>query len=810
MSQPGSQLGEVSNGPGDRALVPWIAVVGLVLLALMAGPWLAGKVYTRDDLGAFHLPVRAFYAEQLARGEPFDWMPQLYCGFYLTGEGQAGTYHPLHWALYRFLPLEAAAGLEWLLSYPWMFAGTWLWLRRRLGRNDAAAFGAVLFTFCGFNLLHFLHPNAVAVVAHLPWLLWAIDVALLDGRRHRVTASLGGIALLTGSQLLLGYPQYVWFSLLAELGYAAFLLAAFRHAGDWLIFRAGTVRKMCLSPSRPGGQSHFRGLRRENWDSPRWQWLLLAQGCGLLLGGVQLLPTLDALLHSVRQTPDPAFANYGSLHPLNLLQLVAPYFFAGRVLGGNTHELSVYAGAVPLVLLVWVVLRRRALGRLGRPAAAAGLFALVAMLLALGKYGVLYRLQTALPLVDRFRFPCRYVVLFQLAVAVLAAIGFAVLLDDCRRAAAARRRAAALPNGTGAMGGSGAMGGLPALVRTLTSAADKLPLPPLNERTPAAADKLPLAPTGDLPVSPRVGPLWAVVGLAVAVAAIGMALHENPHIAGIGAVLAGPALLGAAAGLVALAARGFRAALVGLVVLAGADLGFYGLSYAVYPGARDLDAVIAETPTPPGDPDGRVLAGSWCLDGGGYRTGNQIVLAGWRRADGYAGLDPRKQLDYARVPALRAAGVRWVKRGTGTARIVGLKPRGPDWLEVPEPLDRVRLTAKKSSSGSGREVQVLDDRPGRLHIRCDCPSPQLLVVAESYHPGWQARVDGEPRQVFRVDGDFIGCVVGPGPEHVELAFRPPSLRRGRLASLAGLGLLGCCLVYFGYRPRPRPPEEDEP
>jgi hypothetical protein len=32
------------------------------------------------------------------------------------------------------------------------------------------------------------------------------------------------IALLTGSQLLLGYPQYVWFSLLAEVCYTAFLL----------------------------------------------------------------------------------------------------------------------------------------------------------------------------------------------------------------------------------------------------------------------------------------------------------------------------------------------------------------------------------------------------------------------------------------------------------------------------------------------------------------------------------------------------------------------------------------------------------
>src|SRR5262245_49292501 len=75
------------------------------LLAALAWPMLCGRVYTADDLGAFHLPLRSFYADQLVRGEPFDWCPDLYCGFYLTGEGQVGTYHPLHVLLYRVFPL---------------------------------------------------------------------------------------------------------------------------------------------------------------------------------------------------------------------------------------------------------------------------------------------------------------------------------------------------------------------------------------------------------------------------------------------------------------------------------------------------------------------------------------------------------------------------------------------------------------------------------------------------------------------------------------------------------------------------------
>ena len=113
----------------ERNLFAWSLLAGLILFAVMAGPFFAGRIYSRDDLGAFHLPIRDFYARQIAQGEAFDWMPQLFSGFYLTGEGQAGMYHPLHQLLYRWLPLQRAVDCEYLLTYPIMLAGTWLFLR---------------------------------------------------------------------------------------------------------------------------------------------------------------------------------------------------------------------------------------------------------------------------------------------------------------------------------------------------------------------------------------------------------------------------------------------------------------------------------------------------------------------------------------------------------------------------------------------------------------------------------------------------------------------------------------------------------
>jgi len=197
----------------------------------------------------------------------------------------------------------------------------------------------VIFTFSSFNLLHFIHPNAVAVVAHIPWLLWSIDIVLKDALRNKVYSALSAIALLTGSQLLLGYPQFVWFSLLTELVYAIYVLIIRRH-----------IPRQNCGPVFPCHDCV--GCYTSTWPD-----IFMAKCIGVFIGGVQLLPTIDALLHSARQSAHAAFALTGSMHPLNLLQLVAPYLFVDRVVGQNTHELGLYLGAVPLMLIVWLIVQ---------------------------------------------------------------------------------------------------------------------------------------------------------------------------------------------------------------------------------------------------------------------------------------------------------------------------------------------------------------------------------------------------------------------------------------------------------------------
>jgi hypothetical protein len=62
----------------------------------------------------------------------------------------------------------------------------------------------------------------------------------------------------------------------------------------------------------------------------------------------------------------------------------------------------------------------------------------------------------------------------------------------------------------------------------------------------------------------------------------------------------------------------------------------------------------------------------------------------------------------------------------------------------------------------------------------DAVGPGLLVLAQSYDPGWSVRLDGEPARAFRVNHAQLGVVLPAGAHYVEFRHHP----RGLLAGLA--------------------------
>jgi hypothetical protein len=705
-----------------------VAAATLVLLALLARPLLTRHVPVFWDLGGFHLPLRDFYSRCLQNGERFDWMPGMYTGLFLTGEGEHGPYHPLHLALYRFLPLDVAFAFEAVAHYPWMLLGTYLFLRRHAGRAGALL-GGLLYTFSANNLYHGIHPNLVAVLAHMPWLLWLLEhLALATGPARWLAAA--GVALWTGSQALLGQPQAMSWSLLAEVLYAIFLVRAAPRP-----VQAGLA-----------------------WG--------LGKALGLAVGGVQILATLAFLADSNRGTFDPL---YGAFIPRNFIQVLVPALMA-RLVPAWWDE-PFYFGAVAVILLAWWLSARRAVGAddgVRRVTWFAIVLGALAAWLATGSYGKLYLIQTRLPLVGQFRAPSRYVNLTAFAGCVLAGVAFGRL--------AARVRA-------------------------------RRPLPWRHLILP-----------------------WATAAAAVAAAVAFQVAFPPAEPRGWDRRFASGALVMIAAAVaLTLAARGRTLGLYGLVLLVAVDLRQHTLNnnmWGVYlwSDTPTLSEFKAATDPPPMPRPGRI----WSF------TGCTALLHGERMVNGYrGGIEPRKQLDYQTLNALRAAGTAWWQGGPAgeTTPVAGLESFGNRWYHIPDPLPRVRLVSRAVPSDdpardlAGIDIQnaalstrpldldggpagsatLTEERPGRLCIQTNAPGSQLLVVSESHAPGWQVRIDGRPGTIERVNGDFLGCVVGAGSHTIEFTFAPAALRWGRLLSLAGL--LGVLLLagWVGLGRVLRPP-----
>jgi hypothetical protein len=374
----------------DRGLTFALCAASGVFFVWLLVPIVLGLAFTADDLSSQYLPLRKLYADCLQRHESFLWSPNLYGGFYLHGEGQAGMMHPLHLLLYWVLPLTTAFGLEIFLSYVFLFAGSYFLFRCWKLGTQAALLGSFLFTFGGTNLVLMEHMNAVSVVAHLPWILAAIHGVFQAITARRRALWLSAVALLIGSQVLLGHPQSVYFCAIVEVGYAVCLMATERR---WRSF-IGVVGALAV---------------------------------GLAVGGVQLLPTLAAVRDSVRAAPPMAFLSEMSLQPQELLQWLNPLMWKGArydQLRGFYNYLIYFGGTVTLLLFVWILTRTELEPTKRRLTRFLGIIGFAGMFLALGKYNLLFPLYARLPVIGLFRGPARYTILTDFAVAAGVAIAW--------------------------------------------------------------------------------------------------------------------------------------------------------------------------------------------------------------------------------------------------------------------------------------------------------------------------------------------------------------------------------------------------
>lgn len=86
-------------------------------------------------------------------------------------------------------------------------------------------------------------------------------------------------------------------------------------------------------------------------------------------------------------------------------------------------------------------------------------------------------------------------------------------------------------------------------------------------------------------------------------------------------------------------------------------------------------------------------------------------------------------------------------------------------------------------------VNVLPSCSNELRLDVDAAADGLLVIADSFHPGWRAYVDGRPAELLRVNHAFRGVEVPKGKHRVYLEYQVPGLLVGIAVSFVGLNIL---------------------
>jgi hypothetical protein len=107
-------------------------------------------------------------------------------------------------------------------------------------------------------------------------------------------------------------------------------------------------------------------------------------------------------------------------------------------------------------------------------------------------------------------------------------------------------------------------------------------------------------------------------------------------------------------------------------------------------------------------------------------------------------------------------------------------------------------TAPSSAPAGSADISTYEDE--RVVVQARAARPSLLVLTDSWAPGWKAKVDGRDADVQRVDYLIRGVAVPAGSHTVELSYEPAVWTWGWVISLVTLIALAAAAL-IGWRRR---------
>jgi hypothetical protein len=100
----------------------------------------------------------------------------------------------------------------------------------------------------------------------------------------------------------------------------------------------------------------------------------------------------------------------------------------------------------------------------------------------------------------------------------------------------------------------------------------------------------------------------------------------------------------------------------------------------------------------------------------------------------------------------------------------------------------------------GAPAEIVRDELHRVDVEATLDAPGMLVLADSFYPGWRALVDGEEVEIRAVNHLFRGVPLDAGSHRVRFEYRPVSVLAGGVISALGIGA-PIALIAWGRRRR---------
>jgi hypothetical protein len=779
----------------------YLDVAAMGLLALLTGGFF-WRVLTESgalmpagggDLVSLYFPTYTYVAGQVQSGTLPLWNPYIFSGMPLAADVQTGLFYPLNWIIYLFADVSKIYGaLEWMLIFHYWLASvfTYLFLRDIRLTRPAAIAGGVVFGFCGFMTAHLGHMPMVLVAAWIPLMLLLVRRALLR-------EAFVGWAWMVGAGLCMALAIFA-----GHVQIFAYGLMASAVLGVYLFFTRTSSPENRLA-------SIFR--------RPAFIWIakgMLMLVIALGIGAVQLLPSAEMSTQSSRDKVSYEEASEYPAQPITLLNLVLP-----RVYGSSPTSYSFgqyqstenwgYCGVITLALAgAGVALKRKRM---------VGFFAIITVLSVLIMVGDLSIVGAWLykfaPGFNKLRDSGRALVLLGVGLSGLAAYGLDTVVDALKEGGDKRRALMWWLVGLTGLIVVGAVGIMPALYKEVLSGALYGPVPgAINDLGMALLWLGLLAGVGWATYRGRMRVSMAG-GLIVALLVLDLFSPNSRFNPTTENILAGYQHYDA----ISLLRKNSPDPRTGIPLRVNSDTDvqdvwqpstgmlstdFYDTGGTFNPLKPENYEYVWEIAKR--NPDSPL----YDLTAAGFEVISHTIKhegqQKWVRLERYKvevyqnlNALPRAFLVHeARIEPDRDFGIEIIRRFDVDPRHTIVLSSGTD---TPSTL---KGTAEVIQEGEGAEsVRSTSYTANRVELAVRANAPGWVVLTDTWYPGWEATLDGQPVPVEQAFYTYRAVKVGEGQHTIVMQFRPATWVTGRLLSLLTLAgaLLALAIILVRLR-----------